>query len=328
MKRIITIATIVSLLLLSIIPVTAATTPALDTKYPANSMDDVPVTSYFTFDFNDEVTNVDKTKILVKTVLGSTIINFQEVKLQGDKLIIITPTLDFDKSYNVTIDAGAITLKNGTYNTPISTTFTTQDEMNFRNLMITDPSLLEDLLRNNKTTRDIYVVAPEAYLKEVNIVHKKKASVENVSNGELIEALTNIDIITKKKDVKTVNVTVKDKDDLIVEDNAILVSDTEDSDSDLNTYSIAFSQLPNNYDVIVELKDVNGVTIDEKIIKVVPDSALFSNIEEAYEYETREPGEDGTGNEFSLYELITDEQLFNALLLESDLEKIQIEVRN
>lgn len=306
----------------SIDSVFAVTTPSLVDSKPDNWQENVPTNTDITFTFNDEIINVHEENITFYE--RHTNNNFyeqeiKEIKLSGKSVTIVPKeALHFNKEYKIEIKGYTVELKNGYYIPKISNTFKT-NYMSFYDLMVVDNAKLASLL-TSYTPRQLIVSAPERYIEKITINHKKKGKTEEDPNQKVTEALTNVDILVEKTGVSKVKVDILSDNKVISSRYAKKVDDSNgQANSGQDIYTLGFGGLPVNFDVKITVFDTSLYIMDQLTVKVASSDKLFTEVAETYNYQT-------TGKSFTLYELVADEKLFNALLTENDMKKLMVQV--
>lgn len=158
------------------------------------------------------------------------------------------------------------------------------------------------LVLANHAPRDIIIPAPKKYIKSLEIIHSKKGSVSSES-----VSLTNIDVVTTGVDVQTVMVTINNHSSRAMERFEV--------NGDEKKFHTGFAGLKDNFDLTFSVYSTRGVLIERKIFKVPAESEDIFTISQEFTYNT-------AGNEYSLYDLLSDENIFTDLLIEHRLEDL------
>jgi hypothetical protein len=298
--------------------VKASTAPGLIDRKPGHGDQHVPLTTDLSFQFNQNVVSIDRTK--VKFYRKDTNNRYyeeqiKEVKISNDKVTIIPfYQLTFNQEYKIEIEGYSIQLTNGYYSSKLTTNFKT-NYMNFHELMAVGNTKLESLL-NTYTARKLIVSAPKRYVDEVQIHHKTQGKTKEDPKQTVTESLTNIDILVNDTNISKVNVKILNNKNGKIINNRDAKKMTEGNKT---FFTLSHGKLPSNFDVKITVVDRYNETMDELILKVVSEDNLFTEVSEKYKYET-------AGKSFTLYELVSDENLFNKLLAESNIKKIMVQV--
>ncbi|OEH92165.1 Ig-like domain-containing protein [Bacillus solimangrovi] len=303
--------------------VIAANNARIKDSSPRDGSKQVPVDIEPTITFNDKVLNVHENRIELKLKKSNNKyeeIELKEIRKSGEKLIIVPEDkLEFNKKYVLEIDNNAVELKNGYYRNSRNIDFET-NYIDFYDLMVVNDAKLSSILETY-TPRELRVIAPDRYIEEISVLHKKRGKVEDDTLQQITDSLTNIDIVTEDTyKVKRVYVKIKYQGHTMHSGNAIKVTDNDDKrKKGKDLYTLGFGNLPPAYDVIVISYNSKNEEVDKQTIKVAANDKLFQEIKETYKYKT-------AGESFTLYELLDDDKKFNDLLTENDMKKLKVQV--
>ncbi|MFD1736953.1 Ig-like domain-containing protein [Bacillus salitolerans] len=307
--------------LMSTNEVIAATNPKLEELNPARNAKHVPVVTDITFRFNEKVKrqpHAEKFKFYKKHTNGAYYSEpIKEIKFSEDVVTVIPENrLEFNREYKIEVGTYAIELENGYYPSAITNIFET-NFMEFYELMVLDEAKLQGLLQDY-TPREIVISAPKRYIENVEVVHKNKGKVANDASQAVTESLTNIDVkIFENEKVSQVKVEIIQNGKVIrstVAEKASKASDKQE------IYTKGFGNLPVNFDVRITVYDSTFRSIDQKVAKLISADAMFSNVNEKYQYKT-------ANKSFTLYDLLKKPEDFNTLLLENDMKKLMVQVK-
>lgn len=294
----------------------AATNPKLVASKPLHQNEQVPINSELSFEFNDDIVRYHKEKIkFYKKGVNNKYYEepLKDVQLSGKTVKLIPENkLVFNKEYKIEVGGYAFELKNGYYPSSIYRTFKT-NYMSFYELMVVDTAKLAELLRTY-SNRQVIVSAPERYINEIKVDHKKQGKVENDPSQSVTDSLTNIDILLKNDNLYKIKVQIVSNGKVLRTDYA-----KKYTESGKTIFSVSYGNLPVGFDVKITVLDNNLYIMDEIFMKVVSGDKLFTQMNEKYSYKT-------AGNSYSLFDLVTNEALFNSLLLENNINKIMVQV--
>ncbi|MDF0726037.1 Ig-like domain-containing protein [Cytobacillus sp. S13-E01] len=310
------IAITLSFTLLDPVTASTATQKILVSEKPKSGDEHVPLNTEITFKFNEDIKNFhrDKIKLYVRDIYSSFVeVAIKEINVDGKTVTIIPKDqLIFNRQYKIEVDSYTFELTNGYYPSRISNTFKTS-YMSFYDLMVVEKAKLATLL-NTYSNRQLIVSAPEKYIEELKINHKKQGKIEDDPTQSITESLTNIDIFLKDTDISRIKVDILNNNKVIQSRNA-----KKYTEKNQTFYTLSFGGLPSNFDVKISVIGSDYYTKDELIAKVASGDKLFTEVKEKYTYIT-------AGKSFTLYELLTDDKKFNALLQENNLRKIMVQV--
>lgn len=156
----------------------------------------------------------------------------------------------------------------------------------------------------DNTPREITIEAPKKYIENIEVIHSKSRSVSDVT---IATPITNIDVNLKEvTGVSGVRVTVSQGvTDILTNVNM------KPLEAGSTGFSVGFATLPDNFDLKIEV--LNGaVVIETKVFKVPAESKDVFKIKDDYTYKT-------AGKDYTLYDLLADENIFADLLSEHSL---------
>lgn len=284
----------------------------------------VPVDIQPTITYNGTIKSVNEDRIFFRVKQkGSRYdsVEIKEIKKSGDSIIIVPEKLlEFNKSYKIEIREDAVEVQDkGRYPNDRTIYFET-NYIDFYDMMVANPTKLSKIL-DTYTPRQLKVFAPERYIEEITVLHKKQGAVDRDVNQQVTDSLTNIDVIAKKdKKIDRMYIKIRYKGHTMHSGNAVVLDDDEKNKNKKNeTYTIGFGNLPVSYDLVVTAYAANNEKLDEQTIKIAADDKLFSKINERYKYKT-------AGKGYTLFELLEKNTTFNDLLIENEMEKLKIQV--
>ncbi|WLR50640.1 Ig-like domain-containing protein [Bacillus tianshenii] len=286
----------------------------------------VPIDIQPTITFNGTIKNFHKEKIslgLKQTGDKYKEIAIKEIRKSADKLIIIPEKyLEFNETYKLELEDNAVEIEGKNYYKNKKTIRFETNYIDFYDLMVVNDAKLANIL-NTYTPRELKVFAPERYIEEITVLHKKRGKVEEDARQQVTDSLTNIDVVIKE-DTKINRVFIKIKYDghtMHSANGKLLEEDTGNNNNkqQTETYTIGFGNLPLAYDLVVTAYNVKNEKLDEQTIKIAADDNLFSEVSEKYDYKT-------AGLGYTLYDLLANDTDFNDLLTENDMQKLKVQV--
>ncbi|MEH7344998.1 Ig-like domain-containing protein [Bacillus sp. JJ1532] len=300
----------------------ATTYPQIEKTIPAAGDQNVPIDTDIKIEFNSNIVNVSSQYIRLYERTNSTYYDFpiKNVRKDGQTLIIVPENMmDFNKEYLVQMNAPAVELQNGTYYQSLSYSFHT-NFIDFYELMVVNERRLTNLL-DDYAPRQIKAFAPERYINEINIMHKKPGAMKDDQTS--FSGITNIDITTKSDDVDTVHVDIMKNGKVLQKGFADPVPPkTKGAAQRTLVFDIGFSKVPDFFDVRVTVQNKDQKTIDSKIIKFATEEGkIINSYKESFKYQT-------AGKGYTFYELLSNDKLFTTLLSESLMQDIKVQVED
>ncbi len=200
--------------------------------------------------------------------------------------------------------AAAISLPTGVLASP---------SLQFENFLKNTGNEAVEALEDN-APREVEVHAPEKFINNIEIIHSKP---EALLEGSV--ALTNIDVVTTgSDDVEKINV-------VALNSNGSSLGKRENVEpyeaGNQNKFHVGFANLTENFDIKVEVLDDAGKVIDSKIFKIPSETNDVFRISQNYSYVT-------SGKDYTLYQLLANNNLFTNLLQEHNLEDLTYSKEN
>ncbi|MBY0122296.1 Ig-like domain-containing protein [Bacillus sp. S/N-304-OC-R1] len=300
----------------------ATTYPQIDKTIPAAGDQNVPIDSDIKIQFNSPIVSISAQYIKLYEKTNGIYYDFPIKTVRKDNqtlLIIPDGTLQFNKEYLVQINGPSIGLQNGTYSQSLSYSFQT-NYIDFYELMVINERRLTNLL-DNYAPRQIKAFAPDRYINEINIIHKKPGAMKDDQTS--FSGITNIDITTKSNGVDTVHVDIMKNGKVLQKGYADPVpAKSKGAGQKSLMFDIGFSKVPDFYDVRVTALDSDQKILDSKILKFATENGkMINSYKEAYKYQT-------AGKSYTLYELLSNDKLFTTLLAESKMQDIKVQVED
>lgn len=297
----------------------ASAYPQIVSTSPSAADANVPVDTDIRIAFNEKILSVNSSNITVSVRQNGywNPLSIKEYRKNDKELILILQeALEFNKDYRVELFGASVNLQNGVYNQNLAYTFQT-NYMPFYELMVLNEKRLSNLL-NTYSPRQIKAFAPERYIEDVNIFHKKQGALQEGQAST--EGLTNIDIRTKSEKVKYVHVDIMRNGKVIKKGYANKATITGSNTQNSLLFDIGFTGIPDFYDVRITAMDSSQNKIDQQIIKfATEDEKVITQLKQPYKFET-------AGNGYSFYDLLEDEKLFSTFLAESPISDLKVQV--
>ena len=200
----------------------------------------------------------------------------------------------------------------------ISTKFLT-----FKELMSGSSPEINSIIQDY-TPRKINVTAPERFVEELSIIHKRQALVQNNTT----ESVTNVDISINNKIIDNANGDVK-RIVVTPKINGVPISGQTKEIDNINAipnsgrklYDFGFTRLPDTsaFDIEVILYDDNDDPLDVRIVKVPYETNNTTTIKKRDRYRF-------AGRTFTLYDLLNRPGDLQTLLDENRMDEIKVRV--
>lgn len=173
------------------------------------------------------------------------------------------------------------------------------------------------------TPRKIRVTAPDRYLEEISVIHKRQEIVQNST----IESVTNIDISFENKtldnsfgDVKRIEVTPK-RNGVAIQSTQTVDNFNITSNTGKKMLDFAYTRLPDttSFDIEVVLYDSNDIILDKRIVKIPLESKNITTVKQKDRFRY-------AGRTFTLYDLLNRPSDLQGLLDENRMDEIKVRV--
>jgi len=269
---------------------------------------------------------------LTEISTGTPILVAISMQISGKKLIITPapgPAWDKNKEYKLTITDHIVIDSSSAHvlpsyvstSTPIVYSIGT-GFLTFKDLMSGSSPEINSIIQDY-TPRNIRITAPERYIQELNIIHKRQALVQNSTT----ESVTNLDISINDKahenpngDIKTLVVTPK-MNGTPLQPAKILDNLNTVPNRGNHVYDFGFTRLPDTsaFDFEVILYDDNGDPLDIRIVKVPLETNTTTTIKQRDRYRF-------AYRTFTLYDLLNKPRDLQTLLDENRMDEIKVRV--
>ncbi len=177
---------------------------------------------------------------------------------------------------------------------------------NFKEFLLNENNIAENYL-DFKSTREITVNAPQKYIEQVEVIHKKGNSL-----AETDISITNVDILTDGEDVSFIN--------MFVNGNRRTINQPFSIDGTKKKFEIGYAGLNDNFDIRIEVISVNNETLEIMNFKVPEGSSNIFRINQKFTYKT-------SGKKYTLYDLLAGRNVFTDLLVEHRIQDIDAEFK-
>lgn len=178
--------------------------------------------------------------------------------------------------------------------------------MPFRDFLFNEGDIARAWIQD-ATPRQIIVDAPKKYIEQVEVLHKKGNSL-----AETDISITNIDIYTNGEEATRIEVKITGQEPRII-------TDPFEDDGIKKKFEIGFVNLNDSFDITIDVKN-GSQPLETMIFRVPEGSSNIFKISQKFSYKT-------AGKRYSLYDLLSVNNLFADLLVEHKLQDIKTHYR-
>lgn len=195
------------------------------------------------------------------------------------------------------------------------------ESLSFKELMVGSNNKIKRLV-DDYTLRQIYLKAPERYINQLDVIHKRREVVQ----GQATESVTNIDISLKDHaiyntngDINRIEVIAKAGNTVLQKDELLNLNLTSNSGAKL--YDFSFTQLPDTraFDIEILLYDDQDELLDSRLIKIPLDTNTITTVKQKDRFKL-------AGRTFTFYDLLAKPKDLQTLLEENRLNEIKVQV--
>ncbi len=218
------------------------------------------------------------------------------------------------------LDGSIVLPTNRSGNVNESFPFSTES-LSFKELMVGSNNKIKRLV-DDYTLRQIYLKAPERYINQLDVIHKRREVVQ----GQATESVTNIDISLKDHaiyntngDINRIEVIAKAGNTVFQKDELLNLNLTSNSGAKL--YDFSFTQLPDTraFDIEILLYDDQDELLDSRLIKIPLDTNTITTVKQKDRFKL-------AGRTFTFYDLLAKPKDLQTLLEENRLNEIKVQV--